>query len=137
MKTSYLLLSAGGLVLLRKLAFAVYAKSGPFTNNSAPPYNAAFGNNLENYLTNGVSRNGVPLFSWFGPYAATNSSTLFAHNLHDVNGASVAPDLILLQVQGGSATVREVQYDPATVTATQFAAIGNTTFNFAGLALKF
>ena len=114
-----------------------YNKSGPFTNNNPPAYNAAFGNNLENYLNPGQSRNGVPLMSWFGPYTVTITPTFFAHNLKDSNGSNVTPDLVLIVTNGTSNTVHNVTADLGSMTNTQVKLTSDGIITTNGIALKF
>jgi hypothetical protein len=134
-----LLLTFGGLALVRYVLFSSYNKIGPFTNNAAPPVNKTMLDGLEKYLNPGVAKNGVPLTSWFGPYTVTTTYTFFNHNLVDQNGSNATPDIVLLVMHSNSAnSLHSVFADQGSMTSTQvkLGCDGGTDVVY-GIAMKF
>jgi hypothetical protein len=114
-----------------------YTKTGPFVNGSAPGISAAFLNAVENYLSPGVAKAGLPNSSWFGPYTVTSTGTFFNHNLVDSTGTAVTPDLVLLVIAQLTNTLHVVSYDPGTITSTQVKLESDVSLQVVGVALKF
>jgi hypothetical protein len=138
------LLIAGSVAAIWKLSrivsLSAYTKLGPFTNGASPGISANFLNGIESWLWNGVSKNGVPNFSWFGAYLVTTTPTFFNHNLHDANGTSIVPDAVFCQSNGTSISNWTIQADWATMTSTQVKLTSNNStggLSTYGLAVKF
>lgn len=54
-----------------------------------------------------------------GPYSATTTPTFFSHNLVDATGATITPDVVLVQYDGTSSGTFQVSVDHASLTPTQ------------------
>jgi hypothetical protein len=119
------------ILLMWLMAVFTYVKTGPFVNGNPPGISQTFLNNMENYMVK------VPVISQFGPYSITTTPTFYNHNLVDVNGTPIVPDMIILQGTGAASTSRTAVYEDSTMTTTQVKITGNTSFSVRGIAMKF
>lgn len=68
--------------------------------------------------------------SFFGPLSVTTTTTTFSH------GLGVVPDIVLLQVHGGTSTIRTCQVNYNTLSSTGMDLTGSSSFSVYGIALK-
>jgi hypothetical protein len=113
-----------------------YSKTGPFITSSAPGIDSGFLNKVENYLNASVANCGVPIISKFGG-TGTGSAQTVNHNLHDSNGASINPDVVIVQYAGnfGGAPTMIISY--WNTTSTQVTILAQNSLSWNAIALKF
>ena len=142
----------GGLLLVLRVLFSGYSKTGPFVNNANPAINATFFNAVENFLvtlnsastdsnlsssggnlsmkTANLTTGSLTRSSKFSG-TATTTPTFFSH------GLGAVPDIVMLCLNGTSNSPHSVWCDYSSLTSTQAKITADGSNPFVGWAIKF